>query len=223
MFTDFPKSAKEFLGWGWDDFFPYYEYLLNTEITQENINEWLKRIDSKQAMPDMPTPNGINTPFYYPATEGLPVRDPDTSYLCVVDKWGNAFSATPSDGMWRSPVVPGLGIIPSPRGTQSRPDPTHPSGVGPGRRPRLTPNPAIALRDDGTVVPFGARIAATRTRSVSTRFSGTCNAIAICSALNAKRSSISPHAMHGNQFLSKNHFIFEYALKVQRIKPLYSY
>ncbi|MBT4040986.1 MAG: gamma-glutamyltransferase family protein, partial [Rhodospirillales bacterium] len=32
----------------------------------------------------------------------------------------------------------------------------HPSGVGPGRRPRLTPNPAIALRDDGTVMPFGA-------------------------------------------------------------------
>ena len=84
------------------------------------------------------------------------MRDPDTSYLCSVDKWGNAFSATPSDGSWRSPVVPGLGIIPSPRGTQSRPDPNHPCGIGPGRRPRLTPNPAIARRDDGTVVPFGA-------------------------------------------------------------------
>ncbi len=122
----------------------------------ENIDAWLKRIDPRQAMPDMPTPNGIDTPFHYPATEGMPERDPDTSYLCAVDKWGNAFSATPSDGMWRSPVVPGLGLIPSPRGTQSRPDPAHPSGVAPGRRPRLTPNPAIALRDDGTVVPFGA-------------------------------------------------------------------
>ncbi len=39
--------------------------------------------------------------------------DPDTSYLCVVDRWGNAFSATPSDGSWRSPVIPGLGIVPS--------------------------------------------------------------------------------------------------------------
>ena len=121
-----------------------------------NINEWLNRIDPKQAMSDMPTPNGINTPLHYPASDGLPERDPDTSYLCAVDKWGNAFSATPSDGMWRAPVVPGLGLIPSPRGTQSRPDPGHPSGVGPGRRPRLTPNPAIALRDDGTVVPLGA-------------------------------------------------------------------
>lgn len=124
--------------------------------SEGNIDAWLKRIDPGQAMPDMPTPNGIDTPFHYPASEGLPERDPDTSYLCVVDKWGNAFSATPSDGMWRSPAVAGLGLIPSPRGTQSRPDPNHPSGVGPGRRPRLTPNPAIALRDDGTVVPFGA-------------------------------------------------------------------
>jgi gamma-glutamyltranspeptidase/glutathione hydrolase len=121
-----------------------------------NIDAWLKRIDPRQAMPDMPTPNGIDSTFLYPASEGLPERDPDTSYLCVVDKWGNAFSATPSDAMWRSPVVPGLGLIPSPRGSQSRPDPNHPSGMGPGRRPRLTPNPAIALRDDGTVVPFGA-------------------------------------------------------------------
>jgi gamma-glutamyltranspeptidase/glutathione hydrolase len=124
--------------------------------SEANINEWLKQIDPKKAMPDLPVPHGVNEPFRYPATEGLPVRDPDTSYLCAVDKWGNAFSATPSDGMWRSPVVPGLGLIPSPRGTQSRTDPNHPSGVGPGRRPRLTPNPAIARRDDGTVVPFGA-------------------------------------------------------------------
>jgi gamma-glutamyltranspeptidase/glutathione hydrolase len=123
---------------------------------EDSISEWLKRIDSQRAMPDLPTPIGIEKPFQYRAAEGMPERDPDTSYLCAVDKWGNAFSATPSDGSWRSPVVPGLGIIPSPRGTQSRPDPNHPCGVGPGRRPRLTPNPAIARRDDGTVVPFGA-------------------------------------------------------------------
>jgi hypothetical protein len=53
-------------------------------------------------------------------------------------------------------VIPGLGIVPSGRGTQSRPDPNHPSGVAPGKRPRLTPNPAIAVRDDGSVIPFGA-------------------------------------------------------------------
>ncbi len=121
-----------------------------------NIADWLSRIDRAQAMPGLPAPNGIDEPFRYLVTEGPPERDPDTSYLCVVDRWGNAFSATPSDGMWQTPVIPGTGLIPSARGCQSRTDPNHPSGVGPGRRPRLTPNPAIARRDDGTVVPFGA-------------------------------------------------------------------
>src|SRR5215467_12783424 len=43
----------------------------------------------------------------------------DTSYVCVIDKQGNIFSATPSDGSFNAPVVPGLGIIPSSRGSQN--------------------------------------------------------------------------------------------------------
>jgi gamma-glutamyltranspeptidase/glutathione hydrolase len=73
----------------------------------------------------------------------------------VVDRWGNAFSATPSDGASTSPVIPGTGVVPSLRGLQSRPDPAHPAGVAPGKRPRLTPNPAITVRPDGSVMPFG--------------------------------------------------------------------
>ena len=53
------------------------------------------------------------------------------------------------------PVVPGLGITPSGRGSQSRPDPRHPAGVAPGKRPRLTPNPAMVVTDKGGVMPFG--------------------------------------------------------------------
>ena len=48
----------------------------------------------------------------------------------------------------------GLGIVPSGRSTQSRPDPNHPSGVAPGKRPRLTPNPAILLGGYGSVMPL---------------------------------------------------------------------
>ena len=77
----------------------------------------------------------------------LPKVEADTSYCCVVDRWGNAFSATPSDGSGNVPVVPGLGIAPSGRGSQSRPDPRHPAGVAPGKRPRLTPNPAMLVTD----------------------------------------------------------------------------
>ena len=38
---------------------------------------------------------------------GLPA---DTSYASVVDRWGNAFSATPSDSFGTSPIIPGLGF-----------------------------------------------------------------------------------------------------------------
>ncbi|MEE8046334.1 MAG: gamma-glutamyltransferase family protein [Dehalococcoidia bacterium] len=79
----------------------------------------------------------------------------DTSYACAVDKWGNAFSATPSDGAGGSPVVPGLGFVPSNRGAQSWLDKNHPSSVEGGKRPRLTPNPSIVFRDGKLMMPFG--------------------------------------------------------------------
>ena len=80
----------------------------------------------------------------------------DTSYVCVVDKEGNAFSATPSDSMRHAPIVPGTGFVPSTRGSQSWTDPAHPSSIAPGKRPRLTPNPAMALNAEGLVMPFGS-------------------------------------------------------------------
>jgi gamma-glutamyltranspeptidase/glutathione hydrolase len=79
----------------------------------------------------------------------------DTSYACAVDRWGNAFSATPSDGVGRSPIVPGLGFAPSNRGMQNWLDPRHPAAVAGGKRPRLTPNPSIAFRDGKAWMPFG--------------------------------------------------------------------
>ena len=79
----------------------------------------------------------------------------DTSYLCVIDKDGNAFSCTPSDGSNMTPIVPGVGIICSGRCTQSWGDPTHPSSVAPGKRPRLTPSPALALKGGKAYMPFG--------------------------------------------------------------------
>lgn len=84
---------------------------------------------------------------------GMPALD--TSYVCVTDRHGNVFSATPSDTANDAPVVPGTGLCPSSRGSQSWADPDHPSSVAPGKRPRLTPNPAIAIREGEFVMPFG--------------------------------------------------------------------
>ncbi|HXU89973.1 MAG TPA: gamma-glutamyltransferase family protein [Methylomirabilota bacterium] len=79
----------------------------------------------------------------------------DTSYVAVVDADGNGFSATPSDPNVDSPVVAGVGCVVSPRGSQGWLDPDHASVVAPGKRPRLTPAPAMVLRDGALVMPFG--------------------------------------------------------------------
>jgi len=90
-----------------------------------------------------------------PASANEPLLPRDTSYICVIDKDGNAFSATPSDVSYDTPVIPGTGLCPSSRGSQSWADPAHPSAVAPGKRPRLTPNPALAIRAGEFVMPFG--------------------------------------------------------------------
>ncbi len=91
---------------------------------------------------------------YQPGDLATPAQ-PDTSYVCVIDEEGNAFSATPSDGISGTPIVPGLGLICSGRGSQSWLDPNHASSLQPGKRPRLTPNPAIAFREGRLFMPFG--------------------------------------------------------------------
>ena len=79
----------------------------------------------------------------------------DTSHISVIDKDGNVFAATPSDPSYDTPVIPGTGLCPSSRGSQSWGDPAHPSCVAPGKRPRLTPMVALALSRDGSAMPIG--------------------------------------------------------------------
>ena len=119
-----------------------------------------KLIRADAAAREMPAAGDV--PGYNPATPlpaatpGKPNPPPDTSYVCVVDREGNAFSATPSDGSSATPVIPGTGFCPSSRGSQSSTDPAHPAALAPGKRPRLTPNPALALKDGKVFMPFGS-------------------------------------------------------------------
>jgi gamma-glutamyltranspeptidase/glutathione hydrolase len=124
-------------------------------LDPETVGRRAAWVRDDRAFGEMPAP--MDRPGFRMAASGadLPKVEADTSYCCVVDRWGNAFSATPSDGSGNVPVVPGLGITPSGRGSQSRPDPRHPAGVAPGKRPRLTPNPALLVTDKGGVMPFG--------------------------------------------------------------------
>ncbi|MGE0094381.1 MAG: gamma-glutamyltransferase family protein [Alphaproteobacteria bacterium] len=79
----------------------------------------------------------------------------DTSYVAVIDRHGNAFSATPSDTSYNAPIVPGTGLCPSSRGSQSWAVEGHSAAVAPGVRPRLTPNPAMMVQEGRAVTPFG--------------------------------------------------------------------
>lgn len=80
---------------------------------------------------------------------------PDTIYGCTVDRHGNAYSATLSDTACDTPIVPGTGLAVSSRGSQSRLQAEHPGSVRPGKRPRLTPTPGLALRDGRVHLVFG--------------------------------------------------------------------
>jgi gamma-glutamyltranspeptidase/glutathione hydrolase len=145
------------------------EVPLATLISPEYASERRKLIHTDKAWPEMPPmgeigPRGghellgrltAREAAHLRVGFGEPNPEPDTSYVCVADRHGNLFSATPSDGSYGSPVVPGTGLIPSNRGSQSRPDPRHPAGVAPGKRPRLTPNPALAIKGRDRFLPFG--------------------------------------------------------------------
>lgn len=132
------------------------EVPLATLISSEYAAERRQLIRSDRAWPEMPPPGELGRQgARFRASLGEPNPEPDTSYVCAADRWGNLFSATPSDGSYGSPVVPGTGLIPSNRGSQSRPDPRHPAGVAPGKRPRLTPNPALVIKGRDLFLPFG--------------------------------------------------------------------
>ncbi|HWL80965.1 MAG TPA: gamma-glutamyltransferase [Roseomonas sp.] len=134
----------------------FAEVPIDALLGEAHLAARLAGIDQARAHPGMPEALlGQGTELPPPSKRPMPAIEPDTSYVAVVDAEGNAFSATPSDGTYNGPIIPGLGIIASGRGTQSRPDPSHPCGVGPGRRPRLTPNPAMVVTRDGGVMPFG--------------------------------------------------------------------
>ena len=155
--ADYVHQLTEALKLAFADREAYYgdpamvEVPLATLISAEYAAERRKLIRPDRAWPEMPPPGDLGRQAGrgfgdFPRPSGDPNPEPDTSYVCVADRWGNLFSATPSDGSYGSPVVPGTGLIPSNRGSQSRPDPRHPAGVAPGKRPRLTPNPALAIK-----------------------------------------------------------------------------
>jgi len=83
-------------------------------------------------------------------------RAGDTCHLDVADRFGNMVSATPSGGwLQSSPVIPGLGFCLGTRAQMFTLTPGLPATLAPGKRPRTTLTPSLALRDGEPYLAFG--------------------------------------------------------------------
>ncbi len=80
----------------------------------------------------------------------------DTVHVDVVDRWGNIVSATPSGGwLQSSPVILELGFCLGTRAQMFWLDEGLPNSLTPGRRPRITLSPSLALAGGEPVLAFG--------------------------------------------------------------------
>jgi gamma-glutamyltranspeptidase/glutathione hydrolase len=94
--------------------------------------------------------HGLGEPTFaeLPANEDVMrgVLRGDTCHIDVIDKWGNMVSATPSGGwLSSSPVIPNLGFALNTRGQMFWLEEGHPASLAPGKRPRTSLSPSLAL------------------------------------------------------------------------------
>ncbi len=81
----------------------------------------------------------------------------DTVHFDIIDRHGNMIAATPSGGwLQSSPVIPKLGFCLGSRAQMFVLDENHPAGLAPGRRPRTTLSPTMALRDGKPYLAWGS-------------------------------------------------------------------
>jgi gamma-glutamyltranspeptidase/glutathione hydrolase len=80
----------------------------------------------------------------------------DTVHFDIVDQAGNMVSATPSGGwLQSSPVIPELGFCLGTRAQMFWLEEGHPAALAPGKRPRTTLTPTLALRDGEPYLAWG--------------------------------------------------------------------
>jgi len=81
----------------------------------------------------------------------------DTVHFDIVDQAGNMISSTPSGGwLHSSPVIPELGFCLGTRAQMFWLEEGHPAALAPGKRPRTTLSPTLALRDGAPYLAWGS-------------------------------------------------------------------
>jgi gamma-glutamyltranspeptidase/glutathione hydrolase len=80
----------------------------------------------------------------------------DTVHFDIIDQAGNMVAATPSGGwLQSSPTIPELGFCLGTRAQMFVLDEEHPAALMPGKRPRSTLSPTMALRDGEPYLAWG--------------------------------------------------------------------
>jgi gamma-glutamyltranspeptidase/glutathione hydrolase len=80
----------------------------------------------------------------------------DTCHVDAADRFGNMVAATPSGGwLQSSPVIPGLGFCLGTRAQMFTLTPDLPNSLAPGKRPRTTLSPGLAMRGGEPYLAFG--------------------------------------------------------------------
>jgi gamma-glutamyltranspeptidase / glutathione hydrolase len=115
-------------------------------LSKDYAAERRKLIDPRHASMEH-RPGALGLPFALPSTSASaagPVND--TTCVNVIDRQGNAFSATPS-GAWLPSVIAGDTGIPLSTRLQSFVITAgHPNQLQPGKRPRVTLSPTLVTR-----------------------------------------------------------------------------
>jgi gamma-glutamyltranspeptidase/glutathione hydrolase len=93
---------------------------------------------------------------YEPTMAHLSEKKGDTVHIDVIDAEGNMVAITPSGGwLQSSPIVPGLGFALNTRAQMFWLEEGLPTSLAPGKRPRTTLTPSLALKDGLPQMVFG--------------------------------------------------------------------
>jgi gamma-glutamyltranspeptidase / glutathione hydrolase len=124
-------------------------------------------LDLRPGSPDGRAPALMDVPDVEDLGTGLGVGEPtvpredqpvagDTCHVDVADRFGNLVSATPSGGwLHSSPAIPGLGLCLGTRAQMFWLREGLANSLEPGKRPRTTLTPPLALRDGEGVLAWG--------------------------------------------------------------------
>jgi gamma-glutamyltranspeptidase/glutathione hydrolase len=116
-----------------------------TLLSKDYATERRKLIDPKHANMEH-RPGGFGTRIELPPTQPAVGPVQDTTCVNIVDRFGNAISATPS-GAWLPSVIAGDTGIPLTTRLQSFVMTAgHPNQLAPGKRPRVTLSPTLVTK-----------------------------------------------------------------------------